>query len=279
MLDIAKAKKFQHRVADTTVAFFARFYLKQSMARYPPQMVLFCCIIVAIKAENLSDYVTAFQLFGDAGQTFKLGDALKLEPILLDVLSFDIMILHGEGPLTLMNNEYYHWRRRRRALDCPSTFQPTADGAGEPFVEFLTAMQNACEKLYLDLYATDIHFLCTPAEVAVGIFAYVTKTVYGLPDVDDFLLSLQPEGVRSDPKQTQQFTEKAALIAHVVFEFQEQDKAYDVSFWGPAVADIMKEVRRWSKLVQGASKRKRALDKAASQSKKVKVDETPTSAS
>lgn len=74
LIQILLAKRTHPRVSNTTLAFFTRFFFKESMGQYPVHNVLFACIIIALKAENLTDGTRPSDLFGDAGENFKFDE-------------------------------------------------------------------------------------------------------------------------------------------------------------------------------------------------------------
>lgn len=202
---------------------------------------------------------------------------LRLEPALLSVLEFDLLILHPEAPLTLLSNEFYLWRRRRRQLITPETVALPAETAGrsedERFVHFLGIAQQRCEELYRDLYTSNAHFLYTPAEISSGIFSFVFKHEYGYEDIDEFLLSIQPEEVRTNGQKRESFQNSLQIVQHAVFEFVEFDKDYDPASQGPKVNEIMTRLRKWIKTL---NKKKRIAagtdgDTAAKRSKSVQI--------
>lgn len=229
LLDIVKEKKFKFRVSNTALAFFSRFYLRQNMAVHSPQTVLCACIIAAIKAENLGELVTASYLFGGAGQAFSLYEVLKTEPVVLQTLGFDLLVLHPDGPFQLLFSNYFSFRRCRGNLAVPSNFkakeqpdsaQKSANSTADLiFSAWLRHIQDDCEDLYLRLYETDAHFLFLPGEMAIGIFTYIMKGNQSCTDIDEYILGIQPDTVKSDPARLAKLKNISQQVHQTIADF------------------------------------------------------------
>lgn len=273
LLDILQAKNFVHRVANTTLTFFRRFFLRRSLLAFPPQSVLFVCMILAIKAENLSDYTTAAQLFGDVGPSFDLKQVLELEVVVLSVLDFELLILHGEPIITMLTNEYFFYRRRTRQMEAPrprpgafftglglqevkpegGASEGSVEAIEKAFIAWITRLQTECESLYLKLHMTDLHLLLSPAELGLGVFSYLTKTEYGLEDIDKFLLVLQAPEVRREPDA---FFANLMTIRNAIHNFADQERHYDLNAEAPKIQALMRKLKKGTaqmkKRLQGA---------------------------
>lgn len=263
LLEILLAEKFDYRVANTTLAYYKRFYLRESVVRYPPNLLLFTCMIVAIKTENaVVENRPPSRLFGGTGKSLAYHEALALEPILCQSIKFDFYILHGDAPFVFCINSYYGYRKRRNDLSCPTNWTGGDSTASQnteaKFVAWLEQLQRDCELLYLQLYVTDVHLLYRPSEVAIGVFAHVTKTRYRLTDVSEYISTVMvPPAIRGDPEKTAALASLISATEHEAFKADEMLANYVADKWRAAIPEILKESRKWSRTL-GRLKRGRS---------------------
>ncbi|EZG56674.1 40S ribosomal protein S23 [Gregarina niphandrodes] len=288
LMDIMGAHQFDFRIADTCLAFYTRFYLRESVGRYPPNIYLFTALIMAIKCEDaVGENRSPSRLFNGMGKTTAFHEALGNEAILCQAIQFDFRILHGDAPLTHLVNSYYGFRKKNRLLTVPAvnfesrvaasrgagtaTGEKPAAGEEEIFVEWLGQLQTACEKLYLQLYASDTHFLFRPAEVATGVFRHVLKTRYQLADADDFLTNFLNIAAKGDPEAAARLRKTVDHTAHEAYKQETFMASYNMDYWRPKIQEYLKEARKWARQLE----RKRPLDATLADAKRNKAADEP----
>eukprot|EP01054_Gregarina_sp_Poly1_P008222 Gregarina_sp_Poly_1__8221@NODE_478_length_8064_cov_159_533200_g387_i0_p3_GENE_NODE_478_length_8064_cov_159_533200_g387_i0NODE_478_length_8064_cov_159_533200_g387_i0_p3_ORF_typecomplete_len363_score64_03Cyclin_N/PF00134_23/2_2e03Cyclin_N/PF00134_23/8_6e12DUF4122/PF13498_6/0_23_NODE_478_length_8064_cov_159_533200_g387_i020743162 len=285
-LQYSKGKLLSYRTIDTTMAFFTRFYLKESVVRYQPSVLFFTCLIAAIKAENIGDPLTLEFLFKGAESQLSVVEVLKLEAVVLDVLRFHLLILHVGTPLTYLTNEYYLQNRRQQTMVPPASWKPTTSvhSNGTPktteelFGDFVGHLQEQCEQLSLRTYGSLLNFLYTPNELAIGIFLHVGSVDYNIPGLGDFVLRIQPSAIQTSSTQSAKFKDRILMLKNEIFEFVDRDKEF-----GPeGVFGKFKEVKKWRATLERGGKKKRDAPPVSTggtttpQPKKAKIDDTVT---
>eukprot|EP01053_Blabericola_migrator_P002102 Blabericola_migrator_1__2101@NODE_157_length_12604_cov_91_609237_g137_i0_p5_GENE_NODE_157_length_12604_cov_91_609237_g137_i0NODE_157_length_12604_cov_91_609237_g137_i0_p5_ORF_typecomplete_len314_score64_77Cyclin_N/PF00134_23/1_5e11_NODE_157_length_12604_cov_91_609237_g137_i040094950 len=278
-LQYCKEKLLSYRIIDTTLSFFTRFYLRESVTRYQPNVLFFTCLIAAIKAENVGELITLDFLFKGAESQLSIGEILRLEATVLSVLKFHLLVLHVGTPLTFLTNEYYLFRRRQQVWETPRNWTPTnsrhSNGTEktkeELFGEFVGHLQEQCEQLSLRMYGSMLNFLYQPSELAIGIFLHVGTIDFELPNLQDFVLKVQPVSVRSSSGESEKFKERMLLIKNEVFEFVEGDSHFDSNWF----AAKFRELKKWKTTVERGGRKKRAGGATSETpiSKKAKMDD------
>eukprot|EP01057_Protomagalhaensia_wolfi_P001769 Protomagalhaensia_wolfi_Nauph_80__1768@NODE_20_length_4859_cov_275_667427_g15_i0_p2_GENE_NODE_20_length_4859_cov_275_667427_g15_i0NODE_20_length_4859_cov_275_667427_g15_i0_p2_ORF_typecomplete_len364_score80_41Cyclin_N/PF00134_23/1_6e12_NODE_20_length_4859_cov_275_667427_g15_i010122103 len=283
-LQYCKEKLLSYRTIDTTMAFFTRFFLRESVARYQPSVLFFTCLIAAIKAENVGDPLTLEFLFKEAESQLSVAEVFRLEAVVLQVLKFHLLILHVGTPLTFLTNEYYLFKRRQNQLATPENWSPSnaTHSNGSPktpeelFGEFVGHLQEQCEQLSLRTYESQLNFLYSPAELAVGIFLHVASVDFGLDATTllEFVTGIQPAAIQTVPAEVQKFKERALILKHEIFSFAE---SAEVDFDAARFAAKFKEIRKWRLNLERGGRKKRDTTTTSGgtepQSKKPKLED------
>ncbi|BAM41969.1 cyclin [Theileria orientalis strain Shintoku] len=80
-------------VKETSLTFFNRFYLKCSVIDYDPRIIMFTCITLATKLEDMWKSVYVDKLLASV-QDLDISQVFDMECIVCDALNFNLLVLH-----------------------------------------------------------------------------------------------------------------------------------------------------------------------------------------
>lgn len=150
--EISKILSFPDKVQATAVTFFKRFYLHQSMTQYLPEHIVLTCVYLACKCEE--HHIEADELGKQVNRESSI--ILQNELAVLESLKFHVNVYHPYRPL-------YGFIVSMKANQ-PSTMLDSLWNRGK---EIITA----------SVLTTDLNFLYPPAQIALAILQYVSKTL------------------------------------------------------------------------------------------------------
>eukprot|EP00923_Selenidium_pygospionis_P050317 GHVN01086918.1.p1 GENE.GHVN01086918.1~~GHVN01086918.1.p1 ORF type:complete len:378 (+),score=72.66 GHVN01086918.1:26-1159(+) len=188
------SKDLPFHVKNTSLTFFNRFYLTRSVYQHDPRILLFTCLLLAAKCEEVARSLRVSDLLKGAVNP---ADVFQQELPVLEALGGQLLILHAKVPLEYLSTQYY-------SLNCrhwSGGDQPNKGGGGEggsavrrsvnasdELKVILKAIQQKAEELCLNLHSTDIPFLFPPAQIAAAVFTHLAAGK--LPDVEAFVLKI-----------------------------------------------------------------------------------------
>ncbi|CBZ52887.1 putative cyclin H [Neospora caninum Liverpool] len=104
---ICKRKRIKLPVIETACVYLHRFWCTRSPLCYDIRLVIFACLLLALKAEDVARHYSLGDLLGDIAE-LDIGEVLRLELPVCDALDFHILVLHTRGPLaTLMQQIFF----------------------------------------------------------------------------------------------------------------------------------------------------------------------------
>lgn len=211
------------------------------MARYPPEMILLACLIVAIKAENLGEPIRLSHIFHDAQQV-NVVEVFKFEPIVLGVLEFQILILHTQTPLMSLTHSYFRYRQKIRDY-------PPGDNPDKDLQTFCSTLQTEGEKLSVEVYESQLPFIRSPSELAIGIFLLLLQEKgCNKPDPLEFVSREWFPTVHhpADGDSVARFRNQAIQLQSDIFEFRQHFHTFEQRWEQAKALQTIKELRKWN---------------------------------
>ncbi|KAJ3320719.1 hypothetical protein HDU76_000237 [Blyttiomyces sp. JEL0837] len=152
--------KFDDMVLSTSVAFFKRFYLLNTLMDYDPKVILLTCLFLAAKVEN--SYIPLADFLHKVPKAPPAETILELEFVVSEGLRFEFMIPHLKWPLhgLFLDMQTYL-----------STVYPNKESFLNRLVE---TYKRAREFTTLSLY-TDLSFTHMPSQIAMGCMLMASK--------------------------------------------------------------------------------------------------------
>eukprot|EP00923_Selenidium_pygospionis_P050318 GHVN01086919.1.p1 GENE.GHVN01086919.1~~GHVN01086919.1.p1 ORF type:complete len:350 (+),score=67.88 GHVN01086919.1:26-1075(+) len=198
------SKDLPFHVKNTSLTFFNRFYLTRSVYQHDPRILLFTCLLLAAKCEEVARSLRVSDLLKGAVNP---ADVFQQELPVLEALGGQLLILHAKVPLEYLSTQYY-------SLNCrhwSGGDQPNKGGGGEggsavrrsvnasdELKVILKAIQQKAEELCLNLHST---------EFVLKIFERTPSThLIALSSIKDIRarLLLSPALNQENPTETQQ---------------------------------------------------------------------------
>lgn len=193
LLFVCSEKHFDYKVTNTAATFLTRFYLKRSVLEYDPRRILITCILLAIKTEDHSMNVTLHQLCDGLitpKKGVRLASVIDSELIVLDAISFNLMVLQPRTAIHYLTSEYYQ-------LYKPSQIDSAASpedrnrwvSSSKAFAQLISEVNREAEQLALRIFENpEVPFLYTPAQIGIACFMHVSEG--RLVDVEKFVSSM-----------------------------------------------------------------------------------------
>ncbi|KAK2196553.1 bifunctional Cyclin-Cyclin-like subunit Ssn8/Cyclin-like/Cyclin [Babesia duncani] len=154
-------------VTETALTYFNRFYLKRSLLEYDPRIIMFTCITLAIKLEDMWRTFFVDRLLGSVDD-LDITKVFDMESTVCDVLNFNFMILHTADALHTLRTECYTHLKDTLGLD--------DDILKEHINLILSIYKDAeldCAKMQEN---SEFLFLYTPPQLATANFIHYCKT-------------------------------------------------------------------------------------------------------
>ncbi|KAK1933192.1 hypothetical protein X943_002599 [Babesia divergens] len=186
------ANHMKDAVKETALTFFNRFYLMRSMLEHDPRLIMFTCITLAIKLEDVWRNYYVDKLLG-AVEGLNVSKVFELEATVCDALNFNFLVLHTHDSMHILRMKCMEVCSK--FLNILSMFQFLKECLGiddEILGEHLGLILSVCNDAEKD--AVQMHerpefiFLYTPTQLAVANFVRYSKRKLGtLISVDKFL--------------------------------------------------------------------------------------------
>lgn len=150
--DFCEVFALPSQVRATSVVFFRRFYLENSVLEYDPRLMLPTCVFLASKAEN---YFIPIAKFCEP-LTVEPPQIMQLEFALLKALKFTLTVHNALKPL----HGFF--------LD----MQANTEGFE---VAELATIHDSAKKIIIDAFVSDVVFLYTPTHIALAALMEVNE--------------------------------------------------------------------------------------------------------
>ncbi|GBE58904.1 cyclin homologue [Babesia ovata] len=173
------ANHLKDSVKETALTFFNRFYLRRSMLEYDPRMIMFTCITLAIKLEDMWRNYYVDKLLGSV-DGLNIARVFALEATVCDALEFNFLVLHTSDSMHIIRMRCMEYLKESLGID--------DDILGEHLGMILSVCNDA-EKDALYMHEDpEFIFLHTPTQLAVANFTrHCKKRMSSLVSVNKFL--------------------------------------------------------------------------------------------
>lgn len=143
---LTEAMQLPTQVKATALSFFRKFYLVHSTMEHHPKNILFTCVFLAAKAENR---LVSIERFCSHLSKVQPSDILDCEFLVLESLSFTLMVMNGYRPL------------RGLFLDIQSVLPHISS------TELFRLRDDAREAIIKSFFS-DVEFHFTPPQIAMA---------------------------------------------------------------------------------------------------------------
>ncbi|CDR96829.1 Cyclin-like superfamily protein, putative [Babesia bigemina] len=164
------ANHLKDSVKETALTFFNRFYLRRSMLEYDPRLIMFTCITLAIKLEDMWRNYYVDKLLGSV-EGLDIAGVFALEATVCDALEFNFLVLHTSDSMHTIRMRCMEYLKESLGID--------DEILGEHLGMILSVCSDA-EKDALYMHEDpEFIFLHTPTQLAVANFARHCKKRMG----------------------------------------------------------------------------------------------------
>lgn len=167
-------------VKETALVFFNRFYLMRSMLEHDPRLVMFTCVTLAIKLEDMWRNYFVDKLLGSV-EGLDITRVFAMEAVVCDALNFNFLVLHTSDSMYIIREKCIEYLKESLGID--------DDILGEHLGLILSVCNEAQKDAVMMNVIPEFTFLYTPTQLAVANFARHSKSKLGeLMSVDKFLM-------------------------------------------------------------------------------------------
>ncbi|EDO08242.2 Cyclin N-terminal domain family protein [Babesia bovis T2Bo] len=167
-------------VKETALAYFNRFYLRRSMLEHDPRVIMFSCVTLAIKLEDVWRNYYIDKLLG-AVDGLNVLRVFEQESTVCDALDFNFLIIHTSDTMHVLRMRCIEYIKETLGID---------DIIMGEHLGILLSVCTAAEKDCVVMHEVpELIFVYTPTQLAVGAFSRHCKAKLGsLISFDGFLL-------------------------------------------------------------------------------------------
>eukprot|EP00388_Colpodella_angusta_P022372 GDKJ01057202.1.p1 GENE.GDKJ01057202.1~~GDKJ01057202.1.p1 ORF type:complete len:423 (-),score=72.23 GDKJ01057202.1:45-1283(-) len=211
----ANGHPIPYKIRYTAATYFRRFYAKQSVLEYDPQLVVGGCVFAALKIESNVESGYPLSLLSTVFRDF-----LHAELPILGKLDFNLVVIHMRNPLRRCGDLYREFCKIYQQEKDPNFVIPKQE---------LGETVNKAELYSTQLAATDCGLLFSPSQLAFGLFLTMGRK-YNLPLIEefirDFILEKFDRSI-NPPKQELSLTNNTPRVA--VIETPTSDRLWAVA--------------------------------------------------
>ncbi|KEG04704.1 cyclin, putative [Plasmodium vinckei vinckei] len=171
-------KRLQPQIVECAIVLYNRFYLKEIILEYDPRILIFTCIILAIKLEGYGRLYKINEFFSDID--INLDKVLEHENVVCSSLDFELNFLYTKECIFYLKNQFLNYINKYINKDN----------------EVKNSFENICDKIYVStsleclklLENFFITFTYTPAQIALYCFINNIKINFNIVNADKFIL-------------------------------------------------------------------------------------------
>ncbi|CRG94834.1 cyclin homologue, putative [Plasmodium gallinaceum] len=171
-------KMLKAQIVECAILLYNRFYLKEIILVYDPRILIFTCIILAIKLEGYGRMYKMNEFFSDID--INLDKVLEHENIVCSSLDFELNFLYTKECIYYLKNKFLNYIKKYINKDN----------------ELNNSFENICDKIYINT-SNDclkvienffITFTYTPSQIALYCFINNIKIYFNIVNADKFIL-------------------------------------------------------------------------------------------
>ncbi|XP_953228.1 cyclin, putative [Theileria annulata] len=168
-------------VKETSLVLFNRFYLRRSLLEYDPRIIMFTCITLATKLEDMWRSVYIDKLLYKINN-LNITKVFEMESIVCDVLNFNLNILHLNDSIYILIQLLISYIKE--SLD--------VDGINEYIGIILYMLKEAEMSALIMNESPSLTFLYTPPQLTLSIILQLIKntSLSTILSIESFVLKL-----------------------------------------------------------------------------------------
>lgn len=169
-------------VKETALTFFNRFYLRKSLLEYDPRVVMFTCITLAVKLEDMWRTVHISKLFGSV-RDLDIAKVFQMESIVCYVLEFNFHVFHTVDSLYAVKGQCVEYLKSSLDID-----DEILGEHGNLILSIYKQSELDCVRMH---ESPELMFLYTPSQLALSRFVhYCRGQLKAVMSVERFLTTL-----------------------------------------------------------------------------------------
>ncbi|EAN31929.2 Cyclin domain protein [Theileria parva strain Muguga] len=159
------ANNLKPSVKETSLVLFNRFYLRRSLLQYDPRIIMFTCITLATKLEDMWRSVYIDKLLYKINN-LNITKVFEMEAIVCDVLNFNLNILHLSDSIHILIQLLINYIRESLEVE----------GINEYIGVILYMFKQAEITSLIMVESPTLMFLYTPAQLALSVILQLVKS-------------------------------------------------------------------------------------------------------
>ncbi|KMZ91565.1 cyclin likeue [Plasmodium vivax Mauritania I] len=171
-------KRLKSQIVECAIVLYNRFYLKEIILEYDPRILIFTCIILAIKLEGYGRLYKMNDFFNDID--INLDKVLEHENVVCSSLDFEINFLYTKECIFYLKSKFLNYINKYINKDN----------------EIQNSFENICNQIYVNtvqdclkiIESFTITFTYTPAQIALYCFVNNIKINFNIVNADKFIL-------------------------------------------------------------------------------------------
>lgn len=178
LVHFCEIKMLRPHIVECATILYNRFYLKEIILEYDPRILIFTCIVLAIKIEGYGRLYKINEFFNDID--INLDKVLEHENIVCSSLNFELNFLYTKECIFYIKSQFEKYINKY-ILEADKI-----DNSMETIIN--TICFNAskdCIKLIENFYTT---FIYTPSQIALYCFTNNIKKNLNIANADMFIL-------------------------------------------------------------------------------------------
>ncbi|UKK02794.2 cyclin [Theileria orientalis] len=170
----------KNSVKETSLTFFNRFYLKCSVIEYDPRIIMFTCITLATKLEDMWKSVYVDKLLASV-QDLDISQVFDMECIVCDALNFNLLVLHTSDSIYTIVQMLVEYLKESLDLD---------DSLMGEHLKIIINIYKQAENNCINAHESpEFLFIYTPTQIALAnIMYYIKPNLSSILSIDLFIL-------------------------------------------------------------------------------------------
>ncbi|SBT80297.1 cyclin homologue, putative [Plasmodium malariae] len=174
----SEIKGLKPQIVECATVLYNRFYLKEIILEYDPRILIFTCIILAIKLEGYGRLYRMNEFFNDID--INLDKVLEHEDVVCSSLNFELNFLYTKECLYYLKIKFLNYINKyiNKDNEIKNSFENICD-------KIYMTTSDECLKIIENFFIT---FTYTPAQIALYCFINNIKINFNIVNADKFIL-------------------------------------------------------------------------------------------
>ncbi|GAW82448.1 cyclin homologue [Plasmodium gonderi] len=178
MTHLCEIKNLKPQIVECAIVLYNRFYLKEIILEYDPRILIFTCIILAIKLEGYGRLYKMNEFFSDID--INLDKVLEHENVVCSSLNFEINFLYTKECIFYLKRKLLNYINKyiNKDNEVENSFESVCN-------QIYSKTSDDCLKVIENFVIT---FTYTPSQIALYCFVNNIKINFNIVNADKFIL-------------------------------------------------------------------------------------------